>query len=219
MGQYFGAYTENPNDKNDYHVYSSPGFLKLMEHSWFKNDMVSAIMAELLENPRKVAWIGDYSTEGYDFFTYGDLSYAEFCEKYNRVFPKEDINKLISSDKKRKYSFFRWNDQVSDEQFQLWQDLASAYIINHSRKCYISLEEYAKAYREKFDETKWIVHPLPLYTACGNGQGGGDFSSKTEELLTSVGSWAFDIIEVVYDIDKISTEYKNVSTKYLFFEE
>lgn len=213
MGQYYGAYTENPNDKNDYHVYLSPGCLKLMEQSWLKNDMVNGVMANLLENPQKVAWIGDYSNDDCGFFTYGGLSYEEFCEKYNRVFPKDDI-----SVSKKNYTYFKWNDKISSEQRQLIEDLSTAYIINHSQKCYISLDEYREAYKEKSDGTDWIVHPLPLFTACGNGQGGGDYYPDDEDLLAPVGSWAFDIIEGVYNIEKIPTGYKDISTQYLFIQ-
>jgi hypothetical protein len=54
------------------------------------------------------------------------------------------------------------------------------YIINHTKKEYV-------------DKKNKIFHPLPLLTAEGNGNGGGDYYSKNKEL---VGKWSRDVISV-----------------------
>ena len=218
MGQYYGAYTENPNNKDDYHVYMSHGFMKLMEHSWLKNTFVNSVMAHLVENPQKVAWIGDYSNDDYSFFTYGGLSSDEFSEKYNRVFPQEEP---AADDKK--YTFIKWEDEFSDEQREVKEELveklSKAYIVNYSKRRYISLEDYTEAYFNVYVENTWIVHPLPLLTACGNGRGGGDYCPDDGESLSDVGSWAFDVIGVVYNKEEVPADYLDVSTIYLFHDD
>ena len=63
------------------------------------------------------------------------------------------------------------------------------FIVNHSKQLYVD---------------KWKVpvvnnvslHPLPLLTAEGNGQGGGDYHGHSK----LVGSWARDILSVEYTL-------------------
>lgn len=210
MGQYYHAYIEN--DK-DYHVFSCPGTLKLMEHSWLKNDMVCAVMAEILDNPSKVAWIGDYANEPTDSF---GLSRKKYAEVYNRAWPwPNDTSHTTALD---------WQRTLSDSEFQLIEDLSHAFIVNKTKKCFLSLDAYAKAYKEVVQEELsektdriWIVHPLPLYTACGNGRGSGDFhsSNNTDSV---VGTWAFDTIYTTYDEKQIPVTYVDVSLDALFME-
>lgn len=63
----------------------------------------------------------------------------------------------------------------------------SRYIINHSKLQFVD-----KTKLPKKDGLK--LHPLPLLTCEGNGQGGGDYFGPDENNL--VGSWARDIISV-----------------------
>jgi hypothetical protein len=58
------------------------------------------------------------------------------------------------------------------------------YIINHTKKQYV-------------DKNKTEIHPLPLLTAEGNGNGGGDYYGVDEYL---VGVWARDVISVNNEI-------------------
>jgi hypothetical protein len=68
---------------------------------------------------------------------------------------------------------------------KLW-DIAYPYIINHTKKQYISKESLKKPYR-------WLIHPLSLLTMedC-NGRGGGDFQGSDVRL----GIWSGDQIEI-----------------------
>jgi hypothetical protein len=78
------------------------------------------------------------------------------------------------------------------------------YIINHTKKEYVKVPAYEK--------DKWIIHPLPILLADGNGRGGGDYhdeicTNPEEEDLDKreyvkkpnakfVGAWAYDTISV-----------------------
>lgn len=94
MGQYFGAYIENTKDSDDYHVFMTWGCLKLMEHSWLKNDMVAAVMEKLVDSPHKVAWIGDYSNE--NSTEINGMTSEEFDKRYIRVFPQDEKDNDMS---------------------------------------------------------------------------------------------------------------------------
>jgi hypothetical protein len=68
------------------------------------------------------------------------------------------------------------------------QVVAERYVVNHTKKEFI-------------DKTKgiigadgYIIHPLPLMTCEGNGQGGGDFFGEDPKGL--VGSWTRDLISI-----------------------
>lgn len=60
------------------------------------------------------------------------------------------------------------------------------YIVNHDKKLFV---DKSKVTADKFG---WKYHPLPLLTAIGNGDGGGDFYGTDKQGL--IGSWARDLI-------------------------
>lgn len=60
--------------------------------------------------------------------------------------------------------------------------------INHSRHCYLSLDDYIKS--NTCDVS--CINPLSLLTVCGNGRGSGDYFGAYAD---DVGSWAGDVIE------------------------
>ena len=55
------------------------------------------------------------------------------------------------------------------------------YIINHSKRQFVDKQK------------SFLIHPLPLLTAEGNGRGGGDYRGSNEKL---VGTWARDILSI-----------------------
>ena len=61
------------------------------------------------------------------------------------------------------------------------------YVINLTKKCFVDKNKVP-------DFDGWKIHPLPLLTCDGNGQGGGDYRGSDDNNL--VGSWARDIVKV-----------------------
>lgn len=61
-------------------------------------------------------------------------------------------------------------------------------LINHTKKQYVDKSKIPA------DGDGWRIHPLPLLTCEGNGQGGGDYFGKDPNGL--IGSWARDVIGV-----------------------
>lgn len=62
------------------------------------------------------------------------------------------------------------------------------YICNYDKKEYIDLKKYKKCC---VDSDGWVLHPLSLLTAIGNGRGGGDYYGINED---KIGIWAWNII-------------------------
>jgi hypothetical protein len=65
------------------------------------------------------------------------------------------------------------------------------YIINHDKKQYVDKDS------QRPDADGFIIHPLPLLLAEGNGQGGGDYRGNDE---MKVGIWARDVISVEKEV-------------------
>ena len=68
MGQYY--YPTILREKNkrfyseEFYSHDYDNGLKLTEHSYCGNHFVETIMAQLLNNPGRLAWIGDYHSDG-----------------------------------------------------------------------------------------------------------------------------------------------------------
>lgn len=77
-------------------------------------------------------------------------------------------------------------------------------LVNHTKKLILDCWDYLRDCMIK-NEDGWVPHPLPLLTALGNGRGGGDYRGINED---KIGSWAWDVLEVVDwgDLDKLEKE-------------
>ncbi len=67
------------------------------------------------------------------------------------------------------------------------------FLINHTKKLYVDYSKLPK------DKDGWIVNPLPLLTALGNGRGGGDYYEDRPDY-DKVGIWAHDILSIEFEI-------------------
>jgi hypothetical protein len=67
------------------------------------------------------------------------------------------------------------------------------YLINHTKKLFVD--------KTKVPENDgWKIHPLPLLTAEGNGQGGGDF--RNDDPKNIIGSWSRNSISASNEVPK-----------------
>jgi hypothetical protein len=161
MGQYY----KPVNTENKQHLYSHDygSGLKLMEHSWMKNDFVGAVESLLVEGgawyKKPIVWGGDYAKERKELID-KDLNPNNFysiCDDKNKIQPPPTV-------------------------------INKKYIYNHTKKQYVDKSKVPT------DNDGWQIHPLPLLTSEGNGQGGGDFFGDDKNHL--IGSWCNDIISV-----------------------
>lgn len=111
--------------------------------------------------------------------------YAEPCKNrktntYDRCNDKNEANPITP------------NQDKFQEKFK--------FIVNHTKKEFVDKTKVPEI--EGWDGTK--IHPLPLLTCEGNGQGGGDFRGDEKGI---VGSWARDLISVE---SKIPKDFKEI---------
>lgn len=180
---------------------------KLMEHSYVRNNYVSAFMhlVHKLDKDRSglpCVWCGDYadtfSTEGLPLFEKmnTDTQKPEIVGGFNAYY--EAVGWLSNGEEK--------SDEYK-EMLNLIEDYNMhnyRYIINHTKKEYVKVPAYEKG--------KWKIHPLPILLADGNGRGSGDYidevclnpeetyldkiKMKKKHNAKFVGTWAYDTISV-----------------------
>ena len=207
MGQYYTPIimNEKGTSKKAYYSHDYGNGLKIMEHSFLGNYFVETVLLELLNKPSRLAWVGDYAEVEEDDCINPNLT-KELKEKFVKYEKNEN----------KRYRKPLYDIQEGYE--------PNGYIINHTKHCYIDLQEYKKF--AKKDISTWgnetwetQIHPLPLLTAIGNGKGGGDYWNEEQDNGYKVGlsSWAGDIIEYKYIFDN-KDNYKNSSCDYDFYE-
>ena len=189
MGQYFRPILGDAFGLNckvfDRSVDGEYTFAKLMEHSWWQNSFVNAFSEFLYNEPRRVAWVGDYADEPDDF-----------------NFPNCSVFYVPSYDEV-------WGDTVSAIGVASTDfTLDGKFLLNHDTKQFVDLDEY-KA--NSIDKHGWCIHPLPLLTAVGNGRGGGDFHEGNTGF-DYVGIWAWQLISIE---DKPPDDFSKIDIRFI----
>jgi hypothetical protein len=145
---------------------------KLLEHSWWYNEMVGTFCKMIYQKPHHVVWVGDYSNEA------------------------NPVNGLTQE----QMEFFHdkaWgdNDGIGMREDILLLD--DKYLVNHTKKVYIDCSEYRRRNEGTGENEGWIIHPVPLLTCIGNGCGGGDYNYENEWFSEwKPGDWANDLISI-----------------------
>lgn len=176
--------------------------LKLMEHSWIRNNFVNAVMAHMTDHPVRLAWLGDYSDSCYEDIRNHDYieSEEQFDELYNSVWrnDSEENGGAVKAD---------------DWAFEM--DPEKVYLLNMDKKEYVSIPNYIQRVdmESRDSNDNWYVNPLPLLTSVGNGQGGGDYWSDIG--ADQIGRWAFDRISVTDDPESIPEGFKENVTIFM----
>ena len=176
MGQYYKPTILKEDYKNEKqpiecyaYTWDFDNGLKLMEHSYVGNYVTRQMEKELATEHygKRLVWAGDYADENESW-------------KDNDGNP---LNVYSLSD------FFEEQGESIKIEPDDYDDLKSyRYAVNLDKK------EYVKIPRRKKGE--FVIHPLPLLCADGNGRGGGDFHCETLDQIAAVGHWAYDRIGV-----------------------
>lgn len=143
--------------------------LKLLEHSWMKNDFVNGVLERIWDNPANVAWVGDYSDEEANNSEIGGFD----MDVYGKVWSDKALPKLAFPELPKVHR--------------------KGYLINHDLGVYVSLSAFEKTNGKKDGEYYWCLHPLPMLTAIGNGKGCGDYPYNAIGAK-HVGEWALDLL-------------------------
>ena len=178
MGQYYRQAIEQDGNLDIFDAHSGEGWngVKLMEHSWIGNSFMDAISERIHNNPANIVWCGDYANEPQDFVTIDWINYETIYPKACRE--RQRLEEL-------------------PERF----DYSHKYLVNHTNKCYVDFDLYMSKCKDK---DGWIIHPLSLLTAVGNGRGGGDYHDDCIDYYM-VGAWAGNNIEIT---DKVPDGYE-----------
>lgn len=198
MGQYYRAYI-NRNGKVkvfDNHVDGEWTGLKLMEHSYWLNSMVSNVTNDLFYNKGNVCWVGDYYAEDED----SQINCVDgLTVKAIGEYAWDEKTKLVKCSKtKVRY-------------------LQNCLIVNHTKKLIIDCDDYYKN-NKWFEEWEgkqyaWCIHPLPLLTCSASHSGGSYYGINKEQC----GTWFNDTIEIVlsWELEDLTKKgYKLVSFRF-----
>jgi hypothetical protein len=191
MGQYYTPIILKEDKKTPIGFAYSHDFgsgLKLMGHSWMKNDFVGFIESLLKRgmpfHKSSIVWAGDYADE----------------EPFESI-PKQVIDSLVVSgydlaglqkDGANLQSIAEHSapklrpNTHKIEDFKIHKASETRYLVNHDKKQFVDKTKVPT------DSDGWKIHPLPLLTCEGNGRGGGDFRGESD----LVGSWARDTISI-----------------------
>lgn len=218
MGQYYKTLLLDPRTGS--RTVIRPEWLKLMEHSYKGNDSVGYVCSKLVGNPQRIAWVGDYSDN--EMFTPKTMTVEEWKDCFDFVWCNEDESSTI--DLHTELRDDRTDDKAELEAFRYNQKEFFCYLINHTKKQYLSFRHYYRNMASRFglDEGCSRIHPLPMLTAVGNGMGCGDFSpSKSGTGSKDVGIWAMDEISIstekpreYEEIDVMFVENTNSQSSY-----
>ena len=187
MGQYYHSVNL---DKKEH--LSGNGGIKLMEHSWIENDFVKAVETLLTKYgpwyKNKIVWAGDYAN--------GEINKEEEASNSN-----PNIYDLLDENEYRFIVPYEIDKVIAKAKIDISD---YKYIINHTKKLYVDKTLLP-------EDDGWIVHPLPLLTAEGNGRGGGDYSESYPDIKL-VGTWARDSISIEKEIPK---DYKLLEVNFI----
>lgn len=206
MGQYFKPVILKEDKKTPIGFAYSHDFgsgLKLMEHSWAKNDFVGFIESLFKKGmafyKSPIVWAGDYADE----------------EPFENL-SKEVVDSLVAEGykldelKKRGATLYSIASHSAPklrpnthriEDFKILKANETRYLVNHDKK------EFVDKTKTPRDDDGWRIHPLPLLTCEGNGRGGGDYRGESE----LVGRWARDVISVESTKSAIPKDYTELN--------
>lgn len=208
MGQYYRGVILSKNTKKSEKIIVKQSFCcnahnsgaKLMEHSyvgnWYVKEYERALAKEFYGYP--LVWSGDYA----DLHFNTDV-YTKAIEFIDNAICKnaKALGYHKNEDSRWGEEFIRNGIVASEKSFVIatpYEELNTTYeyIINFTKKMFVRIP--------KKTDNDWIIHPLPLLCADGNGKGGGDYWGTNMKLI---GAWAFDCIGVANELPKdIKTE-------------
>ena len=188
MGQYYRGIILNEEKTeviNALSCYAHQNGAKLMEHSWIGNHYVKAyeyLLATTFKG-KPFVWCGDYADNdwyGQAMVFEDDRARENYFNKFGVEYPKD-----------------RYLDSIHYPYLPYSKLKYYKYLLNYDTKQYVKLP--------KNNKHKWVIHPLPLLCADGNGRGGGDYYGTNMDMI---GIWAYNHIGCDNEVPIEFTELK-----------
>lgn len=196
MGQYYYPTIKKEYTLEQFCAHDYGNGLKLMEHCYFNNLFVQAVLTSLIKEQGRLCWLGDYAEEDDFRNVESDIVTKTMLFSYNLFSKKEDD----PDDEHLHYTCTRPNKKVD-----------SMFVVNHSKREYIDLKKYQEIAPKN---RNCIIHPIPLLTAAGNGRGLGDYRGSNESMI---GYWCCDELMVMENADHLK-DYKDITEEVIFIE-
>lgn len=187
MGQYYTVFILDDNGGHIRHPSEVNCGYKLTEHGHITSPFVNVVLREILNTPKRIAWVGDYALE-------------KSSRTPQRI--KDKIKEFKANDE-----YMECEPYPCELPINKIEECNGFFLLNHDKREYVDLEKYVqrnarvRLWRDRCADdidfcrmTVFCMSPLALLTACGNGTGGGDYDGSD---LRAVGSWAFDRIELI----------------------
>ena len=173
MGQYYNAYVIGNRFTRIYCPFNADEGAKLLDSGIIGSKTEQAVLNDITDAPKHVAWIGDYALD------------------QNENEPTREIARRILTACSR----IEETSDITPTSEKSLAEYIGYYLFNHTKKQLINLAEYirknARVYMPNTAEfVTYCYSPLALLTACGNSLGG--YQGRDVDL---VGSWAGDLIE------------------------
>ncbi len=169
MGQYYRFINLDKQEKCDRNMYP----LKLTEHSYVGNDYCNDILTLLKDKWEgdRIIHVGDYATNTDNTTT------SHLISKLNREFNQNE-------------SFFVYGDYFNDiEPDKVNKKIRYVYNLDKTEFIDLYHQPIINIWYGDGEAGYAKFNSFALLTACGNGQGGGDYHGVNEEYI---GSWAGD---------------------------
>lgn len=176
MGQYYIAV----NASNKEWVDSGDNGAKLMEHSYIGNSFVEAVEFLLIDDGEgnRGRWSGNRIVWAGD---YANTEPLDGNNLYSSAEEKDKLKMLIEAVPSNYH-----------------------YLVNWDKKQFVDKTK-CNPIKGQWNINGFMIHPLPLLTADGNGRGGGDYNG---ENIDYVGTWARDRISLMKEIPEDFTEIR-----------
>jgi len=213
MGQYYRPIILSKKNKPlSFAVcYDFASGAKLMEHSWLGNNFVGFVERQLLVEPRKLVWAGDYADEE----PFESLTKEEIAQCVEDGYELDSIKKEGLNLYSLTYGVAQLThgQQVEDKykhDFKTALPKRYKYLVNYDKGEFVDKSKVPVTEVTEWEGKKneWRIHPLPLLTCEGNGRGGGDFRGDGKNLL---GRWSRDTIGVTSKKSDIPKDFKEIN--------
>lgn len=175
MGQYY--IHVNVDKKQAYSPSDFGSGVKLTEHTWVGNRAI-----QVLDTLLRGEWRGDRVVVAGDYFEVEENESLGFklvdVALYDVDWQSPEVEVAEANSK----TVEKWEKQQQ-----------TGFYLNYDGKEAIDLSKLPES--EKWGNRSWIMSPLALMIACGNGRGGGDFKTDNPGY-DCVGRWAGDHVGI-----------------------